>query len=731
MHDGDRHLERSLGLYSVFAISVGAMIGSGIFVLPGLAAKVAGPGVVLAYFLAGLVVLPAALSKSEMATAMPEAGGTYLYIDRAMGPLMGTIAGIGVWFSLVFKAAFALVGLGAYLGLLADMPVKPVAIGITIVLTVLNTVGVKQASGVQAVLVSAVMIVLGFFVVTGVPSIDGAALDPLLPNGFDSLLAATGLVFVSYAGVTKVASVAEEVKRPERNLPLGILVSVGVMLIVYPAIVLVVVGASSGTDLTTSLTPVATVAETFLGGWGVDLITITAIAALISMANAGILASSRYPFAMSRNGLAPRFLQRVGRYSGTPTTSIVITGGVMVLLIAFIPLIELAKLASAFQLLVFSLVNIAVIAFREADLRWYRPRFRSPLYPWVQLAGIAGSVVLLSQMGIVSIVGALGIVVGGVAWYQAFGRSRASRESASLDAVRERNNSRLVALTDMALHHGGKSRVLIPMFGTPKTERARDLLRVAGHLVDTDGQIDVVWFGTPDEIREDALAGSGTPPEQIFIAAAAELGIDITTARLAGDDRRHAAADYVWDYGVDLVLADMPQETEWLRPVTRDLKWLRDNLECDTVFLRNRGLESVGSIVIMGSGGPYDVLKISMANRIANEEGSRIRFVHVVNADATEAQIAAIRGYHRKLDELTEAATSSEIERSENLVDTLFRLARGANLVIIGAAAQRFRVFSDLADRIAEGLDCPVLLVHARDSHRRTLLGRILERFIY
>ena len=100
-------LRRDLGLYAVFTISLGAMIGSGIFVLPGLAFTVAGPSVILAYMLAGLVMLPAAFSQSEMATAMPQAGGTYLYIDRAMGPLMGTISGFGVWFSLVFKSAFA------------------------------------------------------------------------------------------------------------------------------------------------------------------------------------------------------------------------------------------------------------------------------------------------------------------------------------------------------------------------------------------------------------------------------------------------------------------------------------------------------------------------------------------------------------------------------------------------------------------------------------------------
>lgn len=139
-----RELERDLGLYATVTISIGAMVGSGIFVLPGLAAEMAGPAVILAYPLAGLVVLPAALSKAETATAMPESGGTYLFIDRAMGPLPGTIAGLGAWFTLLFESAFALVGLGAYLLLFAPLPTKPVALALGVALLVVNLVGVKQ-----------------------------------------------------------------------------------------------------------------------------------------------------------------------------------------------------------------------------------------------------------------------------------------------------------------------------------------------------------------------------------------------------------------------------------------------------------------------------------------------------------------------------------------------------------------------------------------------------------
>ncbi|MEN8234963.1 MAG: APC family permease, partial [Actinomycetota bacterium] len=361
-------LARSLGLYAVLTISIGAMIGSGIFVLPGLAFKIAGPSVVLAFSLAGVVVLPAALSKAEMATAMPQAGGTYLYIDRAMGPLLGTIAGFGVWFSLVFKASFALVGLSAYLEYFVPHPERPVAAALALILIGVNLLGVKQTAKFQMALVTIVVLVLLGFVATGMPTVEPAAFEPFLGHGIKGLLSATAVVFVSYAGVTKVASIAEEVRHPGRTIPAGMLVSIGFMMLLYPAIVAVIVGAAPHDELSHTETPVTLAAQQFLGDFGVALIAGIAVFALVSMANAGVIASARYPFAMARNSLAPPFLERIGTRSGVPVAGIAVTGALLLVLVLFVPLIELAKLASAFQLLVFALVNLALIAFREAKL---------------------------------------------------------------------------------------------------------------------------------------------------------------------------------------------------------------------------------------------------------------------------------------------------------------------------------------------------------------------------
>ena len=216
-----KQLDRSLGLSGVYSLAVGAMLGSGIFVLPGMAAAIAGPWVCLSYLVAGLLVLPALLSKAELATAMPVAGGTYVYVERSMGPWMGTITGMGNWFTLSAKTAFALVGLGSYLTVFSDADPMTVSLTILAVMITLNILGASKASLLQLIIVSCCLMGLGTFVVMGFASADTTLLEPALPNGAMGIIGGAGFVFVSYAGVTKICSVAEEVKSPERNIPLA------------------------------------------------------------------------------------------------------------------------------------------------------------------------------------------------------------------------------------------------------------------------------------------------------------------------------------------------------------------------------------------------------------------------------------------------------------------------------------------------------------------------------
>ncbi|MDH3607471.1 MAG: universal stress protein [Acidimicrobiia bacterium] len=721
-------LERDLGLYAVFTISVGAMIGSGIFVLPGLAAKITGPSVMLAFLIAGVIVLPAALSKSEMATAMPEAGGTYLYIDRAMGPLMGTVAGIGVWFSLTFKSAFALAGLAGYLTFLADINGKAVALAIAVVLIGINVLGVKLTGGTQALLVTGVLAVMAYFIGRGSLHVDSANFEPFFESGVKGLLSATALVFVSYAGVTKIASVAEEVKRPSRNIPLGILISIGLMMIAYPAIVYVMVGVTPIDVLAGSEVPVATAAGSFMGSLGVDVMAITAVIALTGMANAGLLASSRYPFAMSRNSLAPAVFQRIGP-RGTPVASIVVTGAAMLALIAFVPLIELAKLASAFKLLIFTLINVALIALRESHLDWYQPDFKSPFYPWVQVFGIVGALVLLSQMGLVPILGAIGIITIGVLWYLGFGKSRAIKDSALLDALRIRSTGRLVDMTQAAIAEHGRAHVLIPVLRSTRTSRMEDLIRFGSLFGQSGSVLEVIEFeGEPDKTEP---AGIDHRFEERTQELATRVGAEVFVRRMASKDPEQALLDYVEDHGVDLVISDLPRQAPGSRRFIHEMKDVRDHLPCDSIFLRNRTIGRVGNLVIMGSGGPYDVLKISLAAQVSATEGSRLRFVHVLPEDARDQQVESIEKYHHKLDELVVADIESTVTRAADLISEIHDITADADLVVMGAPAHRVRLFGDLADRIADNIDAPVMMVHTNQQPKQAWYDKVLERIIY
>ena len=453
---GENDLERSLGLYPTLMISIGAMIGSGIFVLPAIGFLEAGPSVVIAYLLAAVVVLPAALSKAELGTAMPESGGDYLYIERALGPLAGTIAGIGAWFSLTFKSAFALVGLGAYLLLLVPLgstAITLVGLALTVLIVGLNISGTELTGEAQAVIVTVVLLGLVAYVGntawlagTGAEGADASRLSGIIDTEPGIVFTAAALVFVSYAGVTKIASVAEEVKNPDKNLPRGILGSLGIMAVVYLGVIgsIVVLNApialEEGGAHGASLTPMADGADALFGGYGVEVVSVMAVIALMSMANAGVLSSSRFPLAMSRDDLLPDLLGAVDPRFKTPRNSILLTGGVLALLIAFVPVITLAEMASAFIIFVLSLINIALIAFREAEIDTYDPAFRAPGYPVVQIVGTVAGFGMIARLGVLPILGAVGITVGGAAIYFLYGRQRTGSNSA-LDAIRDRREN--------------------------------------------------------------------------------------------------------------------------------------------------------------------------------------------------------------------------------------------------------------------------------------------------
>jgi len=440
-------LVRNLGLYDVYAISTGAMFSSGFFLLPGLAAAATGPSVPLAYLAAGLLIVPAMLSVAELATAMPRAGGAYYFLDRAMGPLVGTVGGLGTWLALILKTAFALVGMGAYLSLYVDVAVQPLALLLTVLFMMVNVGGAKETSGLQRFLVTILLLVMVGFMVSGwLALIAGAGgtplrerFTPLFAFGATGFASTIGLVFVSYAGLTKVASVAEEIRDPDRNIPLGMALSLVTAMVVYSVGVFIIVAVLPADVLQADLTPVATAAAAFPtgpipAGVGVLLIVIAATAAFASTGNAGILAASRYPLAMGRDGLVSSKFSVLGRFR-TPTFSIVVTATLVGACITLFDVSSIAKLASAFQLLLFSLLCLAVVIMRESGIAAYDPGYRSPLYPWMQIFGVLTPLWLIAEMGQLALFFTFTMIALTVMWYFYYAKSHIQRSGAILHTL--------------------------------------------------------------------------------------------------------------------------------------------------------------------------------------------------------------------------------------------------------------------------------------------------------
>ena len=435
-------LERKLGLFSVVILSLSAMLGSGLFVLPSLAMMELGGGdsplggIWLAYLFAGLVILPGAISKSELASAMPSSGGAYVYIEKTFGPIIGTISGLGLWANFMLKSAFALIGFRAYLwvleGILEISINLDYAVMIMLALIVgVNILGAKSIKKVQTpvVLVSVIyLICLCFWALTTTElNWDAALSRDAFGADWNSFSSTAALVFVSYIGVTKLAAVGGEIKNPSQNMPKGILISLFFSIFLYVFVTLtmaITVDPMSYVDSGHAREDPIYVFALGVGGKTIATIAATfAAITVLSGALAGIMAASRFLFAMARDNLLPTLFENVHSRFDTPHWAIVGTGISMAAAIMYLPVHDVAELASGFNIMVFIAINACVLVLRtSAKSHWYEPEWKSPLFPILQIFGILGGLVLIYAMGMKAVVGGLAASIIGVIIYQSYGK---------------------------------------------------------------------------------------------------------------------------------------------------------------------------------------------------------------------------------------------------------------------------------------------------------------------
>ncbi len=432
-------LKKKINLVTVFAISSGAMISSGLFVLPGIAYAQAGPAMILAYLLAAVLIIPSMLAKAELSTAMPKAGGTYFFIDRSLGPFLGTFGGFANWFSLSLKSAFALVGIGAFAILInptiTPNMIKMIAVIACLIFTAMNLISVKITGRIQVGLVFVLITILAIYIGRGFISSHPDRFVPFMPNGYMSIFSTAGLVFVSFGGLTKIASVAEEVENPARNIPIGMLLSFVVVTLLYVLAIGITIGIVDGKELNGSLIPLSLGAKNILGTTGVIILSIAAITAFITTANSGILAASRTPLAMGRDFLLPEYFSKINPRTHTPVFSILVTCTFMITVILFLRIEDLVKTASTLMIILFMMVNVSIIVMRESKIQNYRPKYKIPLYPFLPIFALVSYSILLFEMGIIPLLISTGFLLFGGLIYYKYARVRVKRTSALMHIV--------------------------------------------------------------------------------------------------------------------------------------------------------------------------------------------------------------------------------------------------------------------------------------------------------
>ncbi|MGD1820980.1 MAG: amino acid permease [Pleomorphochaeta sp.] len=436
-------LKQEVSFLGVFSLATGSMISSGIFILPALAFAESGPASSLSYLLAGILALLGVQSIIELSTAMPKAGGDYYFINRSLGPLIGTVSGLLGWIAISLKSAFAVYGISEVVYIFTGFPVLITGAIITIFFVVLNIVGVKEATRLQIVLVFFLLLLMIFFVVVGIPKIDYSHFKPFAPNGYNKILYTSGFVFVSFGGLLKVANIAEEVKDPKKNIPLGMIASVIVVTILYAFTVFITTGILTNAEFVDSVTPIADAAMKSVGNGGYIAITIAASLAFITTANAGLLAASRYPLSLSRDGLLPEIFCKTSKKGDMPIVSIIITG-IIIFSSLLISLDSLVKAASTVILTSYVLTNVSVIVLREGNLANYKPSYKSPLYPFVQLLSIVVFTYFIFELGSNSTGLSLFFIFCCFLVYFFYGRKHFSGDYAILHVIKRMMDKRII-----------------------------------------------------------------------------------------------------------------------------------------------------------------------------------------------------------------------------------------------------------------------------------------------
>ncbi|MEJ6950535.1 amino acid permease [Natronospora cellulosivora (SeqCode)] len=745
-HDTKKELAKELGLTEALTIGVGTMIGAGIFVLPRYAIEMLGPGAIFPYILAAIVCIITANSMAELSTGMPKSGGTYFFVSRSLGSFVGTISGLSLWLSLSFAVAFYLRGFGEYLAFFTqEIPFLPPINDIILALLAglffvyVNYVGAKETGKTQNIIVGILIPILLGFIVLGFLNVEFENWTPFMTSSYRTIFPTTAIIFVSFLGFEQIASVAEEIKKPSYTIPRAIMGSVIIATLLYVPVILVTTGIIPSELISQYEAPILEAARAFSGIFGFLAVSFAALLATASSANASIMASSRINFAMGRDNILPRWLNKVHRKFLTPYRPIVATGILTLILVVVADVEQLSSSASVLMLINYSILNLTVIILRLAPPKDYKPSYKSFGYPFLHIIGAIASLFIIIGADSFAKISAVVLMVIGVLWFFVWSNKKANLKAAisdiKLNDILQKNkrDEEVEIPRDAVLNNN--LRILTPM-ADPKHETA--LLKISSNIIKhtkMQGEITALNIieipsQTPLDFLEDNDENISKVREaqRTIIDNAIKFGEKenqiINPRVLYSRNRFNTVMNIIKKEKFDFLVLGWHGSFSIGHIYNSFVNQLVRNAPCSVGVLKDQGLEDIENILVPYRGSEHAYFGIELALKMVSPNKGKVSVLRIIKEgnDKEKEKEKALNELKPLLDQNNDLPGFEIIViEAENVVNGILKTHKQNNydLIIMGASKEwtlKNLLFGSIPDIVAEESKCSVLMLRKSEA---------------
>lgn len=755
-HKEEITLSRDLGLFTITMIGVGGMIGAGIFVLTGIAAGVAGPALVLAFLLNGIVTSFTALSYAELGSAFPEAGGGYLWVKEGLGGANGYLAGWMSWFAHAAAGSLYGLGFGRFAAELwvhyAHLPTFGLSLEalsmafmtmIIVVFTYINYRGASETGLVGNIVTMTKIVILGFFVLFGMmamfqnPNWSAKFTDNFMPNGWLGVFSAMGLTFIAFEGYEIIAQSGEEAIDPKRNVPRAIILSIVIAVGVYLLVSITALGATTPPEGMTvwdylgemkEIAIVDVAQQTFPFGIGGIVLLLSGLVSTMSALNATTYSSSRVSFAMARDHNLPPILAEIDPRTHTPRWAVV-TSGVLILLMAWaLPIEDVASSADIMFLVLFLQVNFTVMALRKKMPDLDRG-FRIPFMPAIPLIAILLNGLLALHLFSFSPIAwyfAIGWVILGLLLYYAH-----------FSKVEELEKPKEILQEEVLVSKNYS--VVVPV---DTVERAQILGKIGAILArDHDGEVLALHvIQVPPQLtlgEGRTLLKEGRPYLEAVIEQAKQLNVPVHTVLRLGRRIPEAIRKTVNENAADLLVIGWPGYTHSSGyRFGSVIDPLMENPPTDTALVRYRPFRPLKHVLVPVGGGPNSRRAAQLAVSMARQEEGEKPLVTLLfiapKGSGIHGEAQAEKVFRDIVPSLGDYPNlQTHVVEGTEVAETITATAKGteafppADLIVIGATNEpvfRRLLVGNTIEKVVDNAEVTVIVVKRRSTPLRSFL---------